>query len=71
MHFYDPPKKCLKPIIQLNLGSVGHGKTFGGMVGRCMPNSGHGGTSGTRFMTIFGSYVVSHFPNMFDVYGGI
>ena len=38
-----------------------------------MPNSGHGGCPGTRFMTIFGSYVESDFPNIgyFDVYGSI
>ena len=38
-----------------------------------MPNSGHGGCSGIRFMSIFGSYVGSHFPNIgfFDIYGGL
>ena len=38
-----------------------------------MPNSGHGGAPGSRVMTIFGSYVGRHFPNIqyFDVYGGI
>ena len=38
-----------------------------------MPNSGHGGPPGTPFMTIVGSYVGSHFPNIqyFNVYGGI
>ena len=29
----------------------------GGMVGRCMPKYGHGGTPGTPFITIFGIYV--------------
>ena len=43
------------------------------MVVRCMPNSGHGGTPGPLFITIFGSYVGSHFPNIgdFNLYGGI
>ena len=35
------------------------------MVGRCMPDSGHGGCSGTRFKTILGSYVGSNFPHSF------
>ena len=32
--------------------SFGCKKTFDTMVGRCMPNSGHGGPPGTRVMTI-------------------
>ena len=38
-----------------------------------MPKYGHGGPPGTRFMTIFGSYAGSQFPDIghFDVYGGI
>ena len=53
--------------------SFGLKKTFGGMVVTFMPNSGLGGRPGTPFMTIFGSYVGSHFPNIqyFDVCGGI
>ena len=55
------------------MGSFGLGKTFGGMVVTCMPNSGHGGPPGIPFMTIFGSCVGSHFPNIqyFDVCGGM
>ena len=46
-------------------------KNLGGMVITCMPNSGRGGASGTPFMTIFGSYVGRHFPNIqyFNVCG--
>ena len=73
MHFYDSPKKWLKPLVLSKLGSFGYGKTVGGMVGRCMPSSGHGGCSGIRFMVILGSYTGSHFSNIgdFNVYGGI
>ena len=48
-------------------------KPFGGMVGRCMPNSGHGGPPGTRVMTIFVFYVSAQIPNIeyFEVYGGL
>ena len=55
------------------LGSFGLGKTFGGMVGRCMPNSGHGGPLGIRFMTILVFYVGIQIPNIeyFEVYGGL
>ena len=55
------------------MASFGHGKTFGDMVKRCMPNSGHGGCPGTRFMTIGGSYVGPQFPNIgyFKVYEDI
>ena len=43
------------------------------MVVTCMPNSDHERASGTPFMTIFGSYVGCHFPNIqyFNVYGGV
>jgi len=43
------------------------------MVGKCMPNSGHGGSPGTRVMTIFGSYVSVQISNIeyFEVYGGL
>ena len=43
------------------------------MVGRYMPNSGHGGYHRARVMTIFVFYVGPHFPNIqyFDVCGGI
>ena len=43
----------------------------GGMVGRCMPKYGHGGTPGTPFMTIFGFYVSPQLPSIekFQVYG--
>ena len=43
-----------KPAFLSKLDTFGHGKTSGDMVGRCMPNSGHGGCPGTRVMTIFG-----------------
>ena len=38
-----------------------------------MPNSGPGGCTATRVMTIFGAYVEPHFPNIedFGVYEGI
>ena len=53
--------------------AYGHEQTFGDVVVTCMPNSGHGGPSGTPFKTIFGSYVGSHFRNIgyFNVYGCI
>ena len=43
------------------------------MVGRCMPNSGHGGSPGTRVMTIFVFYVSAQIHNIedFEVYGGL
>ena len=43
------------------------------MVGRCMPNSGHGGLTGTRVMTIFVFYVSAQIPNIeyFEVYGDL
>ena len=67
------PQKVLKPSILLKLGSFGYGKTFGGMVGRCMPNSGHGRPPGTRVMTICVFYVSAQIPNVEDfvVYGGL
>ena len=41
-----------------------------GMVGRCMPKYGHGGTPGTPFMIIFGIYVSTPIPNIetFQIY---
>ena len=43
------------------------------MVGRCMPNSGHGGPPGTRVMTIFFFYVSAQISNVeyLEVYGGL
>ena len=51
----------------------GLGKTFGAMVGRCMPNSGHGGLPGTWVMTIFVFYGSAQIPNIeyCEVYGGL
>ena len=68
-----PPKNLKNCLFYLKLGSFGYGKTFGGMVVTCMPNSGHGGCPGSRVMTVFGSYVGHHFPNIqyFDVCGGM
>ena len=37
---------------------------LGGMVLRCMPNSGHGGPPGTRVMTICVFYVNPQIPNI-------
>ena len=74
MHFHNPPPKCLKLVyLYSKMGSFGHGKTSGDMVGRCMPNYGSGGCPGTQVMTIFGFYVGRHFPNIgdFKIYGGI
>ena len=34
------------------------------MVGKCMPNSGHGGPPGTRVMNIFGIYVNPQISNI-------
>ena len=67
------PKKVLKTFNLIKMGSFGHGKAFGGMVGRCMPKYGHGGPLGNLSMTILGSYVGSHFPKIgnLNVYGGI
>ena len=46
---------------------------FGGMVVRYVPNSDPWGPLGTPFMTILGSYVGPHFPNIqyFNVCAGI
>ena len=54
-------------------GIFKHIKLFGDMVGRCMPNSGHGGPPGTGVMTIFMFYVSVQIPNIeyFEVYGGL
>ena len=73
MHFYDPPKTFQNHLFWLILGSFGLKKTFGGMVGRYMPNSDLGGCPGTRVMAIFVFYVGPHFPKIqyFDVCGGI
>ena len=73
MHFYDPPKTAQHSLIQLNLGPVRCVRASGDMVGRCMPNSGRGGCSGTEVMTIVVSYVALHFPNIgyLKVYGSI
>ena len=45
-------------------------KMFGCMVGRCVPNSGHGGPPRTRVVTIFGFYVSATIPNIeyFELY---
>ena len=45
----------------------------GGMVGRCMPKYGHGGTPGNPFMTIFGVYFSTPIPNIekFQIYAGL
>ena len=53
--------------------SFGYGKTFGGIIGRCMPNSGHGGPPGTWVMTIVVFYVSAQIPSIeyFEVYGGL
>ena len=55
------------------LGPFGHEKAFGGMVGRCMPNSGYGGRLGTRVMTTCMFYGSTQIPNIqyFVVYGGL
>ena len=55
------------------LTSFGHEKTFGDMVGMCMPNCGHGGCPGTRCITVCGSYVDPHIPNIgyMKVYEGL
>ena len=52
---------------------MGLKKPSGFMVVRCMPNSGHGGTTGTRVMTIFGIYVSPQIPNIEKIgaYGGL
>ena len=45
---------------------------FLGFVGRCMPNFGHGGPSGTRDMTIFMFYVSAQILSIeyFEIYRG-
>ena len=59
--------------LELVVTPFGHGKTFEGMVGRCMRNSGHGGPFGTRVMTFFVFYVSAQIPNIeyFEAYGGL
>ena len=66
-------EKCLKMLKLIKVRSFGLKKPVGGMVGRCMPNSGPGGPPGTRVMTIFGIYVNPQIPNTeyFEVYGGL
>ena len=65
----DPSKL---PIL-IKLGPFGNVKTSGDMVGRCMPNSGHGGPPGTRVIIIFVFYVSAQISNIeyFEVYGGL
>ena len=76
MHFYDSPKGGQNCLFWLYLGSFGHARASGDMVGRCMPNSGRGGCSGERVMTIFVSHVGPHLFLLLDilkymkVYGG-
>ena len=66
------PQKVLKTFDLIEIG-VGHGKTFGRMVRRCMPSSGHGGPPETRVLTIFVFDVSAQIPNIeyFEVYGGL
>ena len=74
LHFHDPPKTIKHQQIYLISTPSGHAKASGDMVGRYMPNSGHGGYHGTRVMTIFMLYVGPHFPNIqmyVEVYEGI
>ena len=51
LQLYDPQKNFKNCLIYLKLDPFGRGKTFGDMVGRCMPNSGHGEPPGTLVMT--------------------
>ena len=64
------PEKCLKMLNLLKVTPFGLAETSRGMVGRCMPNSGHGGPTGTPFMTILRFYVSTHIPNIekFQIY---
>ena len=50
-----PPKKVIETVNLIKIG---------GMVGRCMPNSGYGGPPGTRVMTIFVFDVSAQIPNI-------
>ena len=63
INFYEPPK-VLKTFNLIKIGILWAWKTFAGMVGRCMPNSGHGGPLGTRVMTIFVFYVSAQITNI-------
>ena len=73
LQLYDHSKTFKNGIICLKLGPFWQGKTFGDMVGRCMPNSGNGGCPGNRFMTIFGSHVQLHISHIgyMRVYEGL
>ena len=67
------PPKVFKTFNLIKIGVLWVWKNLGGMVGRCMPNSGHGGPPGTRVMTIFVFYVSAQIPNIeyFEVYGDL
>ena len=67
MHFYDSSKSVKNCIFWVCLGPFGHARASGDTVGRCMPNSGRGGCSGDRVMTIFVSHVGPHFFRIFDI----
>ena len=47
-------------------GTFGHGKIFGDMVGRWMPNSGPGGCLGTRVMAILGPMLPPNVQMLID-----
>ena len=55
---HHTPLDFSKPRILIR---IGHAKTSGDMVARCMPNSGPGGSPGTWVMTIVASYVEPSF----------
>ena len=67
------PQKVFKTCNFKKMCPFGHGKTSGDMVGSCMPKSGPGGCPRTRVMTIFGSHVDPHIPNIgyMRVYEGL
>ena len=67
------PNKCFKMHNLIKIGVLWVWKHVWGMVGRCMPNSGHGGPPGNRVMTIFAFYISAQIPNIdyFEVYGGL
>ena len=54
----------------INRNSLEVKQIFDSMVGRCMPNYGHGGPPGTRVVTNFVFYVNPQIPNIeyFEAY---
>ena len=57
------PLDSSKPLISIKIGTLWAWQNLWDMVGRCMPNSGHGGCPAIQVMTIFVSHVATRRAN--------